>query len=69
MNPKPKSTFLDRRSEEDRRMADKGLWAKNVERRKRPDRRLDGLDVDEVKVSEDEFLEIFSQFLPKPSTV
>ena len=68
MNLKPKGTFIDRRSEQDRRNIDKSLWGNNVERRKRPDRRLDGLDVDVVSVSEDEFMEIFSQFLPKPNT-
>ncbi|MDW3094924.1 MAG: hypothetical protein R8G33_04540 [Gammaproteobacteria bacterium] len=69
MNLKPKNSFIDRRSEEDRRTSDKTLWSNNVERRKRPDRRLDGLDVDVVSISEDEFLEIFSQFLPKPSAI
>jgi len=44
-------------------MTDNRLWANNVERRKRPDRRLDGLDVDVLNISEDEFSEIFSQFL------
>tara|TARA_R110002096_G_scaffold67198_5_gene163028 strand:- start:272 stop:472 length:201 start_codon:yes stop_codon:yes gene_type:complete len=63
MNLKAKSSYTDRRSEKDRRMTDNRLWANNVERRKRPDRRLDGLDVDVLNVSEDEFSEIFSQFL------
>jgi|GEM_PF-2838357 len=63
MNLKAKSSYTDRRSEKDRRMTDNRLWANNVERRKRPDRRLDGLDVDVLNISEDEFSEIFSQFL------
>ncbi len=63
MNLKPKDTLLDRRSEQDRRSADKSLWAKNIERRKRPDRRMEGLDVDVFTVSEEEFLDIFSTYL------
>ena len=69
MSLNPKDTLADRRSEQDRRSTDKSLWAKNIERRKRPDRRMQGLDVDVFNVSEDEFLEIFSQFLAEPSTV
>jgi hypothetical protein len=69
MSLNPKDTLTDRRSEQDRRSIDKSLWAKNIERRKRPDRRMQGLDVDVFNVSEDEFLEIFSQFLAEPSTV
>lgn len=66
INLKPKEMLVDRRSENDRRMADKSLWSNKIERRKRPDRRLNGLDVDEIDVSEEEFMEIFSQFLPHP---
>jgi hypothetical protein len=69
MNLKPKDTFIDRRSEQDRRSADKSLRAENLERRKRPDRRMEGLDVDVINVSEDEFLEIFSQYLSEPGSV
>ncbi len=66
INLKPKEMLVDRRSENDRRMADKSLSSNKIERRKRPDRRLNGLDVDEIDVSEEEFMEIFSQFLPHP---
>ena len=65
MSLKPEDTLDDRRSEQDRRRADKSLWAKKIERRKRPDRRMEGLDVEVLEVSEDEFLEIFSQFTTK----
>ena len=63
MNLKPEDTLLDRRSDQDRRSKDQSLWAKNVERRRRPDRRIEGLDVDVFTVSEEEFLDMFSAYL------
>ncbi|MFK7794246.1 MAG: hypothetical protein AB8B89_02745 [Gammaproteobacteria bacterium] len=63
MNLKPKDTFQDRRSEQDRRSTDKSLWAKNVERRKRPDRRMEGLEVDVFTVSEEEFSDMFGSYI------
>ena len=62
MNLKPKDTFSDRRSEQDRRTIDKNSWA-NIEKRKRPDRRIEGLDVDVFTVSEEEFLDMFGNYL------
>ena len=56
MSLNPKDTLTDRRSEQDRRSTDKSLWAKNIERRKRPDRRMQVFDVDVFNFSEDEFL-------------
>lgn len=62
MNLKLKDTLADRRSEQDRRTSDKSLWA-NMERRKRPDRRIEGLDVDVYTVSEEEFLDMFGAYV------
>jgi hypothetical protein len=62
MNLKPKDTLEDRRSEQDRRTIDKSSWA-NIEKRKRPDRRIEGLDVDVFTVSEEEFLDIFAAYV------
>jgi len=63
MNLKPKETLADRRSTGDRRTIDKSLWA-NIERRKRPDRRIEGLDVDLFTISEEEFLDMFGAYIP-----
>ncbi len=62
MNLKLKDTLADRRSEEDRRMSSKSLWT-NMERRKRPDRRIEGLDVDVFTVSEEEFINMFGAYV------
>ena len=62
MNLKYKETLADRRSDDDRRTINKSLWA-NMERRKRPDRRIEGLDVDLFTVSEEEFLDMFSAYI------
>jgi|TARA_B110000238_G_scaffold118289_1_gene128291 hypothetical protein len=59
---KLKDTLEDRRSEQDRRTIDKKSWA-NIEKRKRPDRRIEGLDVDVFTVSEEEFLDMFAAYL------
>jgi len=69
MNLKPNNIFVDRRDIEDRRTTDKSLWVKTVERRKRPDRRLDGLDVEIIDVNEEDFIQMFSLFLSGPNTI
>lgn len=63
MNLKPKDIFIDRRSEQDRRQINLSLWDNRVERRKRPDRRLAGLDVDMLDVTDAEFLEMFANYI------
>ena len=63
MNLKPKDIFIDRRSEQDRRQINLNLWDNRVERRKRPDRRLAGLDVDMLDVTDAEFLEMFANYI------
>lgn len=63
MNLNYKDTFIDRRAGEDRRELNLDLWPKKVERRKRPDRRIGGLDVDITTIDEEEFFKIFSRYL------
>ena len=63
MNLKRKEMFIERRADEDRRTVNGSLWKNNVERRKRPDRRLAGLDVDMFDISNDEFIEMFACYI------
>ena len=63
MNLKWKSMFIERRSNQDRREVNLSLWDNKVERRKRPDRRMGGLDVDMLDISESEFVEMFAVYL------
>ena len=63
MNLKWKSMFIERRSNQDRREVNLSLWDNKVERRKRPDRRMGGLDVDMLNISESEFVEMFAVYL------
>ncbi len=65
MNLKYKNVIIDRRSDTDRRKVNLSLWNNKIERRKRPDRRMDGLDVNLLNLSEDEFNEVFELFLGK----
>ena len=55
--------FIERRSNQDRREVNLSLWDNKVERRKRPDRRMGGLDVDMLDISESEFVEMFAVYL------
>jgi len=63
MNLKEKDIFIERRSEQDRRTVNLNLWENRIERRKRPDRRLAGLDVDIFDVSDAEFMEMFAHYV------
>ena len=65
MTLKHKSIFIDRRAEQDRRIVNLSLWENKIERRKRPDRRMDGLDVDVLNIPEEDFLDIFAAYLSK----
>lgn len=60
---KHKDLLIDRRSEADRRTVNVSLWGKQVERRKRPDRRMSGVNVDMQDIPNDEFLEMFADYL------
>lgn len=55
--------LIDRRSEQDRRTVNKTVWENKIERRRRPDRRLAGLDVDIFNVPDDEFEDMFENYL------
>ena len=55
----------NRRIKRDRRKVSFELLPYMVERRKIPDRRLGGWDVEDVEVSEKVFCGIFSQFISK----
>ena len=55
--------FIERRADNDRRTVNLSLWDNKIERRKRPDRRLAGLDVNMFDMSESEFLETFANFV------
>lgn len=55
--------IIDRRSEQDRRTVNLNVWDSKIERRKRPDRRLAGLDVNMVSVSDEEFKEMFENYI------
>ena len=65
MNLKYKDFVIDRRGEDDRRKVNLNLWSSKIERRKRPDRRMGGLDVDSLTLSEEEFKEVFELYLPQ----
>lgn len=60
---KRKEMFIERRADDDRRTVNGSLWKNKIERRKRPDRRLAGLDVDMFDVSDDEFTEMFACYI------
>ena len=68
MNLKYKNVIIDRRNESDRRQVNLSLWKNKIERRKRPDRRMGGVDVNLLNLSEDEFNEVFELFLGKRLT-
>ena len=68
MNLKYKNVIIDRRNETDRRQVNLSLWNNKIERRKRPDRRMGGVDVSLLNLSEDEFNEVFELFLGKQFT-
>ena len=55
----------NRRKSIDRRRVNFRLLPDRVERRKIPDRRGDGLDVNDLSVGKDTFVELFSDFLSK----
>lgn len=63
MNLKHKDILIDRRSEHDRRTVNLSVWDNKIERRKRPDRRLSGLDVDMLNVTDAEFMEMFANYI------
>lgn len=63
MNATQKDMIIDRRSEQDRRAVNLNVWGSKIERRKRPDRRLAGLDVNMVNVSDEEFKEMFESYI------
>ena len=63
MSLKYKSIFIDRRAEQDRRVISLSLWKNKIERRKRPDRRMDGINVDVLNIPEEDFLDIFAVYL------
>ena len=65
MNLKYKNVIIDRRTDIDRRQVNLSLWNNKIERRKRPDRRMGGVDVSVLNLSEDEFNEVFELFLGK----
>lgn len=65
MNLKYKNVIIDRRNDTDRRQVNLSLWNNKIERRKRPDRRMGGVDVSVLDLNEDEFNEIFESFLGK----
>ena len=68
MNLKYKNVIIDRRTDIDRRQVNLSLWNNKIERRKRPDRRMGGVDVSVLNLSEDEFNEVFELFLGKRFT-
>ena len=53
----------DRRSNQDRRQNNLKLSADRFERRKRPDRRTEGLDVSNLTLSEEDFSDMFAHYL------
>lgn len=63
MSLKHKSIFIDRRAEQDRRVISLSLWKNKIERRKRPDRRMDGVNVDVLNIPEEDFLDFFAVYL------
>ncbi len=63
MSLKYKSIFIDRRAEQDRRVISLSPWKNKIERRKRPDRRMDGINVDVLNIPEEDFLDIFAVYL------
>ncbi len=63
MNLKHKDMLIDRRSEQDRRTVNCSLWNNKIERRKRPDRRMAGLDVDMLDITDAEFSEMFAAYI------
>jgi hypothetical protein len=60
---KYKSIFIDRRAGQDRRVISLSLWKNKIERRKRPDRRMGGVNVDVLNIPEEDFLDIFAVYL------
>ena len=63
MDLKRKSMFIERRADQDRRTINLSVWDNKVERRKRPDRRMGGLDVNILDISESEFKEMFATYI------
>ncbi len=56
---------MNRRSKKDRRKINYRVLTDSTERRQRLDRRDEGVDVYELKVGDEAFSKIFTQFVPK----
>ena len=56
---------MNRRSKKDRRKVNVRVLTDSTERRKKFDRRDDGVNVLELKVGDEAFSKIFTQFVPK----
>ena len=54
---------IERRTGEDRRQVNLTLSANRFERRKIPDRRIEGLDVRDLTLSEEDFSDMFDRYI------
>ena len=54
---------IERRAGEDRRQVNLAMSANRFERRKIPDRRIEGLDVRDLTLSEEDFFDMFDRYI------